>query len=159
MRTQCLLLLASPLLGDAYQLLRTAGSIQQLARRHPAIVATNEGVALQASLQKSLKSTLGEDPRRLQDYVYEETDAARPTPGKVGDLTSVCQMDALVTEAAAEGKLVVIKFWFTGCPACRAIAMNYERLARNHPEHVFVQLNLKEVSATARKFGVRSLPW
>eukprot|EP01083_Nonionella_stella_P130915 397446_1 len=55
-------------------------------------------------------------------------------------------------------KLVIIDFTATWCPPCRMIGPIFERLATEHPEAVFVKVDVDEASDIAQNCGVSAMP-
>mmetsp|Transcript_13534 Transcript_13534/g.28568 ORF Transcript_13534/g.28568 Transcript_13534/m.28568 type:complete len:133 (-) Transcript_13534:1943-2341(-) len=59
---------------------------------------------------------------------------------------------------SAKGKLVVVDCFAEWCPPCKHIAPVVDALAREHPEIVFVKVDVDEVPAIKTILGVWVLP-
>jgi peroxiredoxin len=65
-----------------------------------------------------------------------------------------------VSSKALRGKVVVLNFWYAGCPPCRAEAKNLNKVAASHADDAvqFIGVNVRDKKATAeafeRTFGV-----
>lgn len=53
---------------------------------------------------------------------------------------------------------VVVDFWATWCGPCRQLAPILESLAEEHPEVLFVKIDIDKCPETAEKYVVRSVP-
>lgn len=64
---------------------------------------------------------------------------------------------AAVSSAALKGKVVLLNFWYAGCPPCRAEAPQLEKLYSTlSPEGVvFLGVNTEDGAATAKGFAAK----
>ncbi|XP_072314756.1 thioredoxin-like [Eucyclogobius newberryi] len=60
--------------------------------------------------------------------------------------------------AAAGDKLVVVDFTATWCGPCQMIAPEFERLAEEHKDVVFLKVDVDEAEEIAQACGIRSMP-
>jgi thioredoxin-like negative regulator of GroEL len=56
-------------------------------------------------------------------------------------------------------KLVIVQFYTTTCPNCKAVAPVYSKLSSEHDlDAVFAQLNVENNAAIASRYGVMGVP-
>eukprot|EP01097_Dermamoeba_algensis_P003223 TRINITY_DN228_c0_g1_i1.p1 TRINITY_DN228_c0_g1~~TRINITY_DN228_c0_g1_i1.p1 ORF type:complete len:190 (+),score=37.13 TRINITY_DN228_c0_g1_i1:96-665(+) len=72
---------------------------------------------------------------------------------------SVTTPDELKTlSSKAEGKLIVLDFSAEWCGPCKKIAPAFDRLSNEHPDVVFVRIDLDASKELAQQYGVSSVP-
>uniref|UniRef100_A0A8C6U661 Thioredoxin n=1 Tax=Neogobius melanostomus TaxID=47308 RepID=A0A8C6U661_9GOBI len=59
---------------------------------------------------------------------------------------------------SAGNKLVVIDFTAKWCPPCKAIAPEFEKLAGQHKDVVFLKVDIDDAKELSAKHGIRSVP-
>ncbi|HLL64254.1 MAG TPA: thioredoxin [Micromonosporaceae bacterium] len=67
----------------------------------------------------------------------------------------------LTTEDFAEKAgtgIVLVDFWATWCPPCRAFAPVYERVSEAHPDITFAKVDTEAQQALAAEFQITSIP-
>jgi thioredoxin 2 len=75
------------------------------------------------------------------------------TPVTVAD---TAHFDALT---AASPVPVLVDFWATWCPPCRAVAPELEKVARNQAGRLIVaKVSTEELPALSGRFGIQSIP-
>ena len=66
--------------------------------------------------------------------------------------------DAALTEIIKNNSQVVVDFYGTTCPPCRALAPHLDRFASNYPNIKFVKINAWKVSGLSSKYGFSGVP-
>jgi len=61
-------------------------------------------------------------------------------------------------QAIAEHALVVVDFWAPWCVPCKAFATVIDRVAAQHPDVMFLTVDIDKEPALAEEFEVRSVP-
>ncbi|XP_073447266.1 thioredoxin-like [Aquarana catesbeiana] len=60
--------------------------------------------------------------------------------------------------AGAGTKLVVVDFTATWCGPCKMIAPFFEELSKNHPEAVFIKVDVDDAQDVAQHCNVKCMP-
>ena len=68
------------------------------------------------------------------------------------------EFDAVLAEAAAAGKAVVVDFTATWCGPCQRIAPVFAQLAEENPDVVFVKVDVDENEEVAQQCGIQAMP-
>ena len=68
------------------------------------------------------------------------------------------EFDAVLAEAAAAGKAVVVDFTATWCGPCQRIAPLYAQLASEFPQAEFIKVDVDENQETAQACQVSAMP-
>ena len=68
------------------------------------------------------------------------------------------EFDAVLAEAAAAGKAVVVDFTATWCGPCQRIAPLYAQLASEFPQADFIKVDVDENQETAQACQVSAMP-
>ncbi|KAM3506297.1 hypothetical protein MY11210_007599 [Beauveria gryllotalpidicola] len=71
--------------------------------------------------------------------------------------TSLAQLEQFL----AENTYVVVDFFATWCPPCKAITPVFEKLADKHAvpgSFAFVKVNVDEAADAAQKYGITAMP-
>ncbi|PSN56074.1 Thioredoxin-2 [Blattella germanica] len=58
----------------------------------------------------------------------------------------------------AEGKLVCVDFFATWCGPCKVIAPKVELLAAEHPDVVFLKVDVDECEDIATEYDIKAMP-
>jgi thioredoxin 1 len=66
--------------------------------------------------------------------------------------------DNFDTTALAADRTVVVDFWATWCPPCRALAPRLEALAEERTDVVVGKLDVDDHPAIAERYGIQSIP-
>ncbi|GCA64202.1 thioredoxin, partial [Kipferlia bialata] len=75
----------------------------------------------------------------------------------VHEITSGADFNTYLEQS--QDKLLVIDFFATWCPPCKAIAPIYAQLAQTHGEKVnFIKVDVDRHGQLAQAFGVRAMP-
>jgi thioredoxin len=74
----------------------------------------------------------------------------------VREVTSKEDFDTILSEAG--DKLVVVDFTATWCGPCRAIAPEFARLANEHPNVIFIKVDVDKCKDVARAQGISAMP-
>ena len=80
--------------------------------------------------------------------------------GKITSLHSLAEWDALLADAAAKGKVVIVDAYATWCPPCKAAAPVYARMSEEYDEAscVFAKFNTDDVRELGSKLGISAMP-
>ena len=82
--------------------------------------------------------------------------------GAVTECATLADVDQIVTDAALQGKLVVIDFTATWCGPCKMVAPIYEQLSEqfggDNGNVVFLKVDVDDNSETAMKYSVSAMP-
>jgi thioredoxin 1 len=66
--------------------------------------------------------------------------------------------DNFDTVALAADRTVIVDFWATWCPPCRALAPRVEALAEERTDIVVGKLDVDDHPAIAERYGIQSIP-
>ena len=66
--------------------------------------------------------------------------------------------DNFDTIALAADRTVIVDFWATWCPPCRALAPRLEALAEERTDIVVGKLDVDDHPAIAERYGIQSIP-
>ncbi|ORX94992.1 thioredoxine 2 [Basidiobolus meristosporus CBS 931.73] len=61
-------------------------------------------------------------------------------------------------ELLNSGKFIVVDFFATWCGPCKLVAPKFEKLSDEHPEAVFVKVDVDELPDVAANASVRAMP-
>lgn len=61
-------------------------------------------------------------------------------------------------DTVGENDIVLVDFWASWCPPCRAFAPTYEAASEKHSDIVFGSVNTEEQGALSAGFGITSIP-
>lgn len=78
--------------------------------------------------------------------------------GNVIEIHSEEQFKDLVKEAFAQGRLVVVDTYATWCGPCKMIAPFFVELSIQHPEILFLKVDVDECEDIASALGVSAMP-
>ena len=100
----------------------------------------------------------GEKGRLLRAVPQQKAPAAAGTRG-IKEPRDLAEFQAILREAAAEGKSTVVDFTATWCGPCQRVAPVYEQLAAQFAtKMVFLKVDVDQNQETAQKCGVRAMP-
>ena len=80
------------------------------------------------------------------------------TPAMVAHVETKEAFDALLAEAAAAGRAVVVDFTATWCGPCKQIAPIFEQLAREFPQATLVKVDVDANQETAQFCQISAMP-
>uniref|UniRef100_A0A0D9WIE8 Phloem sap 13 kDa protein 1 n=1 Tax=Leersia perrieri TaxID=77586 RepID=A0A0D9WIE8_9ORYZ len=83
---------------------------------------------------------------------------AAQAEGVVIAIHSLEEWTIQIEEANTAKKLVVIDFTASWCGPCRVIAPIFADLAKNHPNVVFLKVDVDELKPIAEQFSVEAMP-
>jgi len=69
---------------------------------------------------------------------------------------SLAEFEALLEKS--KDRFVVVDFWATWCGPCKAIAPQFEYAAKEHPNVVFVKVDVDEAEELSDMYKVKALP-
>jgi thioredoxin 1 len=72
-------------------------------------------------------------------------------------MATVTLTTANFAESTREG-IVLVDFWASWCPPCRAFAPVYERVSEKNPDIVFGKVDTEAEQTLAVEFDIRSIP-
>jgi thioredoxin 1 len=78
--------------------------------------------------------------------------------GKVRHVSDSAAFKALLDEATAAGKPVLVDFFAPWCGPCKMIAPVVEQMARDTPGVVFAKVDVDAAQDVARTAGVSAMP-
>lgn len=80
-------------------------------------------------------------------------------PGnKVVAVTTSDIWNSIITDPANKGKLMVIDFYATWCPPCRAASPIYGKMSIDYPDVLFLKVDVDVMSSLMRESNVRAMP-
>ncbi|KAG8457278.1 hypothetical protein KFE25_011952 [Diacronema lutheri] len=62
-------------------------------------------------------------------------------------------------DVGSDEQLVVVKYYASWCRACKALGPKVEKIARNHPNVRFYELEFEANKALCKELGIKVLPW
>ncbi|KAJ1624761.1 hypothetical protein T492DRAFT_1044687 [Pavlovales sp. CCMP2436] len=67
------------------------------------------------------------------------------------------QFETAMTKSAAEGSeaIVVVKYYASWCRACKALGPKVEKIARNHPDVRFYELEFEANKVFCKELGIK----
>eukprot|EP00899_Mesostigma_viride_P020229 jgi/Mesvir1/28207/Mv04760-RA.1 len=83
-----------------------------------------------------------------------------PAGGKVTAITSDQEFTAAVKAAAEDKKALIVDFTAAWCGPCKMVAPHYEQLAKDHPNVVFLKLDIDQEACqkTVQEANVTGVP-
>ena len=76
-----------------------------------------------------------------------------------GRQMATCVFDkASFEKAISENKLVLVDFWATWCPPCRAFGPIYEKASEEHSDIVFGKVDVDKNQDLAGQFSIQAIP-
>lgn len=80
-------------------------------------------------------------------------------PGnKVVAVTSIEMWNSIIADPANKGKLMVIDFYATWCPPCRAASPVYGKMSIDFEDVLFLKVDVDAMSTLMRECNVRAMP-
>lgn len=77
---------------------------------------------------------------------------------KVVSVSSIEVWNSIITDPVNKGKLMVIDFYATWCPPCRAASPVYGKMSIDYDDVLFLKVDVDAVSVLMREMGVRAMP-
>jgi len=93
--------------------------------------------------------------------LYGHWKSRQPWPdfgGRVAELSSLEEWEALVERAAAEKLIIVVDLFALWCPPCRRAAPVYAQMSEEMSGAAFVKINVDKSPELAAELGARVLP-
>ena len=93
--------------------------------------------------------------------LYAQWKSRQPWPdfgGRVAELSSLEEWEALVERAAAEKLIIVVDLFALWCPPCRRAAPVYAQMSEEMRGAAFVKINVDKSPELATELGARVLP-
>jgi thioredoxin 1 len=94
--------------------------------------------------------------------LYQKWMASRPFPtiegSKVIAVSGMNEWKKQIERGKSEGKTVLVDFYATWCPPCRAAAPVYADMSIKNPDVIFLKVNADEVPAVAQQNAIRAYP-
>eukprot|EP00244_Chara_vulgaris_P007970 TRINITY_DN299_c0_g1_i1.p1 TRINITY_DN299_c0_g1~~TRINITY_DN299_c0_g1_i1.p1 ORF type:complete len:132 (+),score=22.54 TRINITY_DN299_c0_g1_i1:338-733(+) len=78
--------------------------------------------------------------------------------GEVIECHSKDEFDKILERAKNEGKPVIVDFSAQWCGPCRKIGPEFVNLSKNHPNVIFVKIDVDEVQDLCAVYKVRAMP-
>jgi thioredoxin len=63
-----------------------------------------------------------------------------------------------IEKAVATGSTVLVDFWATWCPPCRAFGPVFEKSSESHPEAIYIKIDTDEDQSFAAANNISSIP-
>lgn len=116
---------------------------------------------------KKVDTLRGANLNGLKDLVKKHSGAAasdvkpveKPkTSGTAAYVDDKTTFDSTLHDASFKKKLVVVDFTATWCPPCKRIAPEFEKMAGEYPEVVFVKVDVDKNAEVASLEGIQAMP-
>ena len=69
------------------------------------------------------------------------------------------ELNRILKESQERGQLVVAEFFGPWCKACKAMQPKIMQVVKEHPDVVFVKVNVEKNLSLSKDLGVKKLPW